>query len=314
MSESASPPDSGLADALRAGREAYDRHAWAEAYEQLSQADREGALSGADLETLAEASFFAAHAERGIEAKERAFKAHLAAGDRLRAAHVALDVAHDYGFRAKTSIASAWTRRAERLLEGQDENYAHGYLALMQSDVAKSAGNIDAALELAERGVQIASRTAHADLQATALTALGNREWEGLLTWHDDLLRAQVAKQGGEIVNSTGDGFFVAFDSAEQALACARSIQQVLAEHRGTSVAPPVRIGLHTAEANRRGADYSGIGVHTAARVAALAGAGEILATAETLVDAGDVPSGVMRDESLKGVTAPVRVASVAWA
>ena len=44
----------------------------------------------------------------------------------------------------------------------------------------------------------------------------------------------------------------------------------------------PVRIGLHTAEANRRGADYSGKGVHVAARVAALAVGGQILATAET--------------------------------
>ncbi|MDO8483330.1 MAG: adenylate/guanylate cyclase domain-containing protein, partial [Candidatus Limnocylindrales bacterium] len=144
---------------------------------------------------------------------------------------------------------------------------------------------------------------------------LGNESWERLLSWHDDLLRGLITRRGGEIVHSTGDGFFVAFDSAEQGIASARSIQQALAEHRHESgVALSVRIGLHAAEANRRGGDYSGVGVHTAARVTALAGAGEILATAETLAEAGDVVSETPREKSLKGVTVPVRVASVTWA
>ncbi|MGH8924633.1 MAG: hypothetical protein ACRDWA_08380 [Acidimicrobiia bacterium] len=43
-----------------------------------------------------------------------------------------------------------------------------------------------------------------------------------------------------------------------------------------------VRIGLHTAEANRHGADCTGVAVHVAARVAALASGGEILAAADT--------------------------------
>lgn len=53
MSESASPPDPAISDALRAGREALGRHAWEEAFQLLSQADREGGLLGADLEALA---------------------------------------------------------------------------------------------------------------------------------------------------------------------------------------------------------------------------------------------------------------------
>ena len=56
------------------------------------------------------------------------------------------------------------------------------------------------------------------------------------------------------------------------------------------AVASPssVRIGLHSAEANRRGADYSGVGVHLASRVAAVAGGGEIVATTDTLDEAGE--------------------------
>ena len=55
------------------------------------------------------------------------------------------------------------------------------------------------------------------------------------------------------------------------------------------------------------------MGVHVAARVAALAGGGEILATAETLAEAGDVATADAREAPVKGVTAPVSVASIAW-
>jgi class 3 adenylate cyclase len=39
----------------------------------------------------------------------------------------------------------------------------------------------------------------------------------------------------------------------------------------------PIRAGVHTGEVEIRGDDVSGIGIHIAARVAALAGAGELL-------------------------------------
>ena len=139
---------------------------------------------------------------------------------------------------------------------------------------------------------------------------LGDEAWERLLRWHDDTLRAQVRKGGGQVVNSTGDGFFVAFDTAREAIDCAIAIQRAIAAHR-TDI--EVRIGLHRAEANQRGDDFSGVGVHLAARVAALATGGEILATAETLADAGDVASSGSHEASVKGVAAPVTVAAVTW-
>jgi len=144
--------------------------------------------------------------------------------------------------------------------------------------------------------------------------ALGDQAWERVLRWHDDMLRSQVASGGGEIVKSTGDGFFAAFESARGGVDCAISIQRALLEHGAASgFAPSVRIGLHTAEANRRGADYSGTAVHVAARVGALAQGGEILATAETLAEAGDVSASVTRQAPVKGVTAPVSLASITW-
>jgi class 3 adenylate cyclase len=143
---------------------------------------------------------------------------------------------------------------------------------------------------------------------------LGNQAWELVLRQHDDMLRDLVAKSGGEIVNSTGDGFFVAFDSARHGIECARSIQRGLAEYRRADGGPiTVRIGLHTAEANRRGGDYSGMAVHVAARVASLASGGEIFATTETLTEAGEEGTEGARATSVKGVTAPVAIAVVAW-
>ena len=145
--------------------------------------------------------------------------------------------------------------------------------------------------------------------------ALGNESWEQLLRWHDDRLRELIARGGGEVVNSTGDGFFVAFESADAAIGCARAIQRALADHRRTSgFALSVRIGVHSAEANRRGEDYSGVGVHLAARVAALAKGGEIIATADTLETVPGASTSEPRKVSLKGIGEAVRVASVSWA
>jgi class 3 adenylate cyclase len=655
MTNPATPAAQAPLDPLIAGRAAVGRHAWTEGLALLSQADSERALAGPDLETLAEAAFFAGRADLETATKERAFKAHVAEGNPVRAAYVALDIAHTYGYRGKQSIASAWTRRGEKLLEGIEETYAHGYLALVRSMAGGTRGNIEEALAHADEAVAIASRTGHADLQADALTslgslkiatgattdgmalleeasisavngelspfttgsttcrmisacrdltdyrrasewteatekwcqresvsgfpgicrihraevvavggaweraeqelwqatdelagfnappvadgfyaigdirrlkgdfegaeaalrqahalgrtpqpalalirlaegkvkaaaaavnsavaeqswdqwararllpaqveiaiangdlalarsaadelarivatyrspgleasrrltlarvlvaegdvpaaagearaaiqgwrevaapyelarartvlaaalrelgdedsadlelraardefarlgaepdralaerdlqaaadrrsgpvhahmtfmftdivgstnlaeALGDEAWERLLRWHDDMLRDVVARSGGGIVNSTGDGFFVAFESARQGLDCARAIQRALAEHRGSSgFALSVRIGLHTAEANRRGADYSGVGVHLAARVAALAGGGEILATTDTLTEAHEPTTTDHREVLLRGLSAPVGVATVAW-
>jgi class 3 adenylate cyclase len=656
MSEVVPPTSAPAEDPVLAGRAALGRHAWQDAFDQLSQADRAGQLSGADLEALALAAFFAARADVEIEVMERAFKALESEGNELRAAYLALEIARKYGHQGKPSIASAWTRRAERIIGPDGETYAHGYLALIRSEAAAAAGDVETALALAERAVAIGGGAADADLKAFAMInlgglkiasgatadgfalmeeasfaavngelspytsgattctmisacrnvtdyrratewieatekycerqslsgfpgvcrvhraevvavggaweraeqelerattelgaynatppqadgfyaigdirrlkgdftgadaalreahargrspqpalalvrlgegkvkaaaaainaavadqtwdrwararllpaqveiavaagdrerariavdelsgivlgypspaleagrqmalgrvliaegdaegaarelraavtgwrnvgapyevararavlsralralqdeddadlelraaldefhrlgarvdaeaaerelrdaedrrsgpvstrktfmftdivgstnlaeALGDQAWERLLRWHDDMLRNQVSSAGGEVVNSTGDGFFVAFESARPAVACAIAIQRALRDHRAsTGFALPVRIGLHTAKANRRGADYSGKGVHVAARVAALAQGGEILVTAETLVEAGSVAAAESRTAPIKGIAEPVNLAAIAW-
>jgi class 3 adenylate cyclase len=656
MREVTTTPDAPSPDPLEAGRAAFARHAWTEAFDRLTEADRTTPLAAADLDALALAAFFAARPEVEIEVKERAFAAYLAEGDQLRAASAAVDVARNYLYGGKGSIASGWVHRAERLLPTDGDTYAHGYLSLVRSEMASGRGDIDAALALAEQAVRIGERASDADLRAYSLSnlgalkiavgstadglalleeasvsavngelspfttgltccrmistcrdltdyarakewieateryckrqelsgfpgvcrihraevaavggaweraereleratteldryaaappqadgfyaigeirrlkgefeaaeaalreahargrspqpalalirlaegkvkaasaaidaavadetwdrwarsrllpaqveiavaagdaprarravdelgeivagypspaleagrqvalgrvliaegdpraaarelrsairgwrdvgapyevararsvlaaalralddeedaelearaaleefrrlgaapdaaaveaaleaarerrsapvqvrrafmftdivgstalaeALGDAAWGRLLRWHDDTLRSLVDRGGGEIVNSTGDGFFAAFDGVRPAVDCAIAIQRALRDHREkTGFAPAVRIGLHVADANLQGGDYSGMGVHLAARVGALAGAGEILATSASLAEAGDVATADAREVTVKGISVPVAIAAIAW-
>ena len=151
---------------------------------------------------------------------------------------------------------------------------------------------------------------------STALAeALGDASWERLLRWHDDTLRGVIAKAGGEIVNSTGDGFFAAFDDARRGIGGAIAIQRALRDHRDdTGFAIPVRIGLHTADANRRGADYSGIGVHVDRPRDRAGRRWRDRRHSDVIADAGDVATTDVREVTVKGVSAPVKVSSISWA
>jgi len=102
---------------------------------------------------------------------------------------------------------------------------------------------------------------------------------------------------------------------ARSAIAAAIAVQRALEEHRREhGFAPAVRIGVHAADATRRGRDYSGAEVHKAARIAAAAEGGEILASddAVTAASNGFVFS-EQREIAAKGIPQPVRVLGVEW-
>src|SRR5205814_1215246 len=141
------------------------------------------------------------------------------------------------------------------------------------------------------------------------LEAMGDEAWQGLLRWHDETLRAQFATHRGEEVTATGDGFFVAFESPDQAVA----IQRQLADHRKTAgFAPQVRIGVHAAGATQVGTNFTGKGVHEAARIAALAEGSEIIASRETAAG-GRFPISEPRTVDIRGMAEPIEVLSVQW-
>jgi class 3 adenylate cyclase len=144
---------------------------------------------------------------------------------------------------------------------------------------------------------------------------LGTDGWAELIRWHDETLRSLVAEHGGQIVKSTGDGFFLAFEGPGPAIDCAVAIQRRLAQQRqAQGFAPALRIGIHRGPARRRGLDYFGLGVNEAARIGAIAEGGEILASAETIAAARrSSAAAARRTVTLKGISAPVEVAAIAW-
>jgi class 3 adenylate cyclase len=76
-----------------------------------------------------------------------------------------------------------------------------------------------------------------------------------------------------------------------------------------------VRIGLHAAEATPDGRDYSGRGVHIAARIGGAASGQEILVSTDVLDGAGRSRFKVSepRALTLKGVREPVEVRAIDW-
>ena len=77
----------GSAD-LGAARDALEGHRWQEAFDLLIGADREGRLGASDLQALAQAAWFTAQPDLAVEARERAFKAHIVDGNKARAAAI----------------------------------------------------------------------------------------------------------------------------------------------------------------------------------------------------------------------------------
>jgi class 3 adenylate cyclase len=143
--------------------------------------------------------------------------------------------------------------------------------------------------------------------------ALGDEAWEALLRWHDETLRSLFAAHRGEEVVATGDGFFVAFDSPDDAVGCAVAIQRRLAEHRQTQgFAPQVRIGVHAAGATQVGQNFTGRGVHESSRIAGEAEGGQILASTQTAAGTRFATSDP-RIVSVRGISEPLEIVSIDW-
>jgi class 3 adenylate cyclase len=179
---------------------------------------------------------------------------------------------------------------------------------------ARAEGTRAAAAEATSRSVRSFMFT---DIvgSTSLIEAIGDDAWASLVRWHDQALRAQFKAHAGEEIDNAGDGFFIAFEDAERAIACAVEIQRALASQRESQgFAPQVRIGLHTAEATRQGEGYTGSGVHRAARIGALAGAGEILISTQTLEGTGgSFEISGARTVELKGMSEPANIALVVW-
>jgi class 3 adenylate cyclase len=137
---------------------------------------------------------------------------------------------------------------------------------------------------------------------------LGDHAWAELLDRHDAMVAAEVRRFRGREIKSTGDGVLATFDAPGRAIRCARSIEEA-----GRDQGIDIRAGIHAGEIELRGDDVSGMAVHIAQRVSALAGAGEVFVS-RTVVDLL-VGSGIEFDDrgehALKGVSGPWRIFAV---
>ncbi len=106
------------------------------------------------------------------------------------------------------------------------------------------------------------------------LSARGDAHWRHELDAHDRLVDSLLSRYGGRRAKHTGDGVFALFDGPTKAARCALELVPALAT-RGIHV----RVGVHIGECERRGDDWSGMAVHVGARIGAMAGPDEVLAS-----------------------------------
>jgi class 3 adenylate cyclase len=135
--------------------------------------------------------------------------------------------------------------------------------------------------------------------------ALGDRRWRHLLEAHHAIVRRNLACFRGREVKTTGDGFLATFDVPARGVRCACAIVDEI-----KPLGIEIRAGLHSGECEMIGDDVNGIAVHIGARVAALAGSGEILVsgTVKDLVAGSGLRFSDRGARSLKGVPGEWRI------
>ncbi|MEX1208755.1 MAG: adenylate/guanylate cyclase domain-containing protein [Acidimicrobiia bacterium] len=135
---------------------------------------------------------------------------------------------------------------------------------------------------------------------STSLAAdLGDRVWRDLLARHNAVIRAELPRWRGIEVGTTGDGFLARFDGPVRAVRCGQAIVAAM-----SPLGIEVRCGVHTGELEILGTDVAGLAVHIGARVAALAGASEVLVsrTVKDLVAGSGLELVTKGTHSFKGV------------
>jgi class 3 adenylate cyclase len=131
------------------------------------------------------------------------------------------------------------------------------------------------------------------------VAVLGDRGWRELLAAHHAEVRRQLDRFQGREVDTAGDGFLATFDGPARAVRCGYAIRGAVGE-----LGLEIRAGVHTGEVELADGKVTGIAVHTGARVASLAGPGEVLAssTVKDLVAGSGIAFEDRGEHELKGV------------
>jgi pimeloyl-ACP methyl ester carboxylesterase len=150
----------------------------------------------------------------------------------------------------------------------------------------------------------IVSSTRHA-------SALGDRRWGEVLEEHHAIVRRELERFRGREIDTAGDGFFATFDGPARAVRAAVSIRDAV-----HALGVEVRAGMHTGEVQVVDEKIRGIAVHTGARIAGTAAAGEVLVsgTVKDLVAGSGIEFDDRGVHELKGVPGEWRLYAVSSA
>ena len=192
-------------DRERRGQEALARHEWNDAYLLFCEAVEARPSEARALVALAEAAWWTGRLDESIAATERAYEAHMAAGNVQAAALAAMDLSRDYGSKRKTAVAAGWAARSERLLAELHDCPEYARVLTRQSSAALQAGRNEEAIALSREAAEIATRHRDRDVWALAV----HREGQALLASKkiaEGLIlidEATAAAVGGELTART---------------------------------------------------------------------------------------------------------------
>lgn len=186
------------------------------------------------------------------------------------------------------------------------------YVQLPGIDHAMFVGDTDRLLDEVEEFLTGVRRSVEVDrVLATVMfvdvvgsteraSQLGDRAWTDLLSQINGIMRADLQRFRGVEVKTLGDGLLATFDGPARAIRCALELIEGV-----RPLGVEIRIGLHSGEIEvTDGNDVAGIAVHIAARIGALAGAGEVLVsrTVKDLVAGSQLAFADRGEHVLKGV------------
>jgi class 3 adenylate cyclase len=153
-------------------------------------------------------------------------------------------------------------------------------------------------------GTQVLATIVFSDVcESTAILArVGDAEWTRVVREHNERIRAVIDRFRGREMATLGDGFLALFDGAGKAVMAAAAMDPAVAD-----LGIRVRTGVHSGEVAVVGGQARGVAVHAAARVAALAGAGEVLVSGTThdALDGSGIAFEFRGAHELKGLTGP---------
>jgi class 3 adenylate cyclase len=133
----------------------------------------------------------------------------------------------------------------------------------------------------------------------TLLGQMGDHAWAQLMREHNARIRAAIDRYAGREIDATGDGFLALFNGAAKAVRAASLMDPAV-----TELGVRVRVGIHTGEVEIVGGRARGVAVHAAARIASLAGPGEVLVSGTTrdLLDGSGLAFESRGEHELKGL------------